>query len=188
MGYLIFFLIAVWSWERPWAWQRGWNTSKNVFTEHTVIVQTETYRIRLVFPVVQIMAVVENVLIRGVEAGFDAVFHHLTRPRGALQLLNLCRSIFKHLVPCQMDTNWRAAHSAPAFIRTQVSLSLSLTLTRVHSASLSWNGFSLYRIMLRKHLRLFYRKFWNCLTLHFLVNTEMKVEGGKRSKIYSPSF
>lgn len=74
-----------------------------MFIEHAVIVQTETYRIRLIFPVVQIMAVVENVLICGVEAGFDAVFHHLTRPGGALQLLDLNASVFKHLVLFQMD-------------------------------------------------------------------------------------
>lgn len=75
-----------------------------MFIEHTVIVQTETYRIRLIFPVVKIMAVVENVLVCGVEAGFDAVFHHLTRPGGALQLLDLNESVIKHLVPCPMDT------------------------------------------------------------------------------------
>lgn len=57
--------------------------------KHAVSVKTETYRVRLIFPVVEIMAVVENVLVCGVEAGFDAVLHHLTRPGGALQLLDL---------------------------------------------------------------------------------------------------
>lgn len=50
---------------------------------------SETYRICLVFSVVQIMTVVENVLVGGVEAGFNAILHHLTRPWGALQFLDL---------------------------------------------------------------------------------------------------
>lgn len=65
---------------------------------------TGTYRVCLIFPVVEIMAVVENVLVCGVEAGFYAVLHHLTRPGGALQLLDLNASVFKHLDTCQADT------------------------------------------------------------------------------------
>lgn len=44
------------------------------------------------------MAVVENVLVGGVETGLYAVLHHLARPRGALQLLDLNTSVPKHLV------------------------------------------------------------------------------------------
>lgn len=50
---------------------------------------SKTHWIRLVLPVVEIMTVVENVLIGGVETRFDTVLHHLTRPGGALQLLDL---------------------------------------------------------------------------------------------------
>jgi len=48
-----------------------------------------THRVCLIFPVVEIVAVVENVLIGGVEASFYTVLHHLTRPGGTLQLLDL---------------------------------------------------------------------------------------------------
>lgn len=48
-----------------------------------------TYRICLIFSVVQIMTVVENVFVGGVEAGFYAILHHLTCPRGALEFLDL---------------------------------------------------------------------------------------------------
>lgn len=48
-----------------------------------------TYRICLILSVVQIMTVVENVFVGGVEAGFYAILHHLTCPRGALEFLDL---------------------------------------------------------------------------------------------------
>lgn len=47
-------------------------------------VSQRTYRICLIFSVVQIMTVVENVFVGGVEAGFYAILHHLTCPWGAL--------------------------------------------------------------------------------------------------------
>lgn len=57
--------------------------------KNTATITTETYGVRLIFPVVEIMAVVENVLVCGVEAGFDAVLHHLTGSRWGLKFLNL---------------------------------------------------------------------------------------------------
>lgn len=48
-----------------------------------------TYRICLILSVVQIMTVVENVFVGGVEAGFYAILHHLACPRGALEFLDL---------------------------------------------------------------------------------------------------
>lgn len=52
-------------------------------------IRTQTYRVCLIFPVVEVMAVVENVLVGGVETGFHTVLHHLARPGGTLQLLDL---------------------------------------------------------------------------------------------------
>ncbi len=40
---------------------------------------------------VQLLTVVEDVVIRGVEAGFDTVSHNLTGSRGTLQFLDLSR-------------------------------------------------------------------------------------------------
>lgn len=52
-------------------------------------VPSKSHRVRLVLPAIQLMAVVEDVLVGGVEAGFHAVLHHLARTRRALQFLNL---------------------------------------------------------------------------------------------------
>ena len=43
----------------------------------------------MVFPAVELMAVVEDVLVGGVEAGLHAVLHYLAGTREALQFLNL---------------------------------------------------------------------------------------------------
>ena len=59
---------------------------------------THTYRICLVFPVVEVVAVIENVLIGGVETGFYTVLHHLARPGGTLQLLDLNTNMTQHMV------------------------------------------------------------------------------------------
>lgn len=56
----------------------------------------ETHRVCLIFPVVEIVAVVKNVLVCGVETGFYAVLHHLACPRGALELLDLNAGVLKH--------------------------------------------------------------------------------------------
>lgn len=48
-----------------------------------------THRVRLVLATVQLVTVVEDVLVGGVEAGFHAVLHHLAGSWGALQLLDL---------------------------------------------------------------------------------------------------
>lgn len=52
-------------------------------------VPSQSHRVRLVLPAVELMAVVEDVLIGGVEAGFHAVLYHLASTRWALQFLNL---------------------------------------------------------------------------------------------------
>lgn len=44
---------------------------------------------RLVLSVVQLVAVVEDVVVRGVEAGFDTVPYHLAGPGRRLELLDL---------------------------------------------------------------------------------------------------
>lgn len=43
----------------------------------------------LVLPTVELLAVVEDVVVRGVEAGFDAVPHHLAGSGWRLELLDL---------------------------------------------------------------------------------------------------
>lgn len=48
-----------------------------------------THWVCLVLSAVQLMAVVEDVLIGGVEAGLHTVLHHLAGSWGALQLLDL---------------------------------------------------------------------------------------------------
>lgn len=48
-----------------------------------------THRVRLVLAAVELVAVVEDVLVGGVEAGFHAVLHHLAGSGRALQLLDL---------------------------------------------------------------------------------------------------
>lgn len=52
-------------------------------------VPSKSHRIRLVLPAIEFMAVVEDVLIGGVEAGLHTVFHYLAGTRRALQFLNL---------------------------------------------------------------------------------------------------
>lgn len=63
-----------------------------------------THRVRLVLAAVQLVAVVENVLIGGVEAGFHAVLHYLAGSWGALQLLDLGR--------VRGERCWRQTHSS----------------------------------------------------------------------------
>lgn len=70
----------------------------------------QTYRVCLIFPVVEVVAVVENILVGGVETGFHAVFHDLARPGGTLQLLDLNINVTQHTVEsktpqsvCQTD-------------------------------------------------------------------------------------
>lgn len=58
---------------------------------------TRTYRVCLIFPVVEVMAVVENVFVGGVQTGFHAVLHHLARPGGTLQLLDLNTNVTKNI-------------------------------------------------------------------------------------------
>ncbi len=77
------------------------NTLNDILCRHTYtepLLHTHTYRVCLIFSVVEVVAVVENVLIGGVETGFDAVLHHLARPGGTLQLLDLNANITKHMV------------------------------------------------------------------------------------------
>lgn len=52
-------------------------------------VPSESHRVCLVLPAVELMAVVEDVLVGGVEAGLHAVLHHLAGTWWALQFLNL---------------------------------------------------------------------------------------------------
>lgn len=47
------------------------------------------HRVRLVLASIQFMAVIEDVLVGGVEAGLHTVLHHLAGAGRALQLLNL---------------------------------------------------------------------------------------------------
>lgn len=47
------------------------------------------YRVSLVLAAIELVTVVENVLIGGVEAGLHAVFDDLASTRWALQLLDL---------------------------------------------------------------------------------------------------
>lgn len=71
-------------------------TSANtVLLLHT---HTETYGVCLIFPVVEVVAVVENILVGGVETGFHAVLHHLACPGGTLQLLDLNTNVTQHMV------------------------------------------------------------------------------------------
>ena len=49
------------------------------------------HRVGLVLAAVELVAVVEDVLVGGVEAGLHTVLHHLTGPGGTLQLLDLRR-------------------------------------------------------------------------------------------------
>ena len=52
--------------------------------------ENQTHWVRqLVLSAVQLLAVVENVVIRGVEAGLDAVPHHLAGSGWRLELLDL---------------------------------------------------------------------------------------------------
>lgn len=51
-----------------------------------------THRVCLVLAAVELVAVVEDVLVGGVETGLHTVLHHLAGSWGALQLLDLvCR-------------------------------------------------------------------------------------------------
>lgn len=50
-----------------------------------------SYRVCLVLAAVELMAVIKDVLIGGVETGFDTVLHHLTGSGWRLQLLDLER-------------------------------------------------------------------------------------------------
>ena len=52
-------------------------------------VAARSHRVRLVLPAVELMAVVEDVLVGGVEARLHAVLHDLAGTRWALQFLNL---------------------------------------------------------------------------------------------------
>lgn len=47
------------------------------------------YRVCLVFPTVEFMTVVEDILISRVEAGFDTILHHLAGSGRALEFLHL---------------------------------------------------------------------------------------------------
>lgn len=58
---------------------------------------TSTHRVCLIFPVVQIVAVIEDVFIGGVKTGFHTVLHHLTSPGGTLQLLDLNKNREKRI-------------------------------------------------------------------------------------------
>lgn len=64
-----------------------------------------TNRICLIFPIVELMAVVEDVLICRVQTGFDAVLDHLTGSRRTLQLLDL--HIPKHTNNGINETAWQ---------------------------------------------------------------------------------
>lgn len=64
---------------------------------------TSTNRICLIFPTVELMAVVEDVLICRVQTGLHTVLNHLTGSRRALQLLDLHTSI--HTSSTQTRTN-----------------------------------------------------------------------------------
>ena len=51
---------------------------------------SQTHRVQgLVLAAVQLLAVVEDVVVGGVETGLDTVSHHLTGPRRGLQFLDL---------------------------------------------------------------------------------------------------
>ena len=71
----------------------------------------QTYRVCLIFPVVEVMAVVENILIGGVETGFHTVLYHLACPGGTLQLLDLNINVTEHTIEskntikCLSDTH-----------------------------------------------------------------------------------
>lgn len=73
-----------------------------------------TYGIRLIFSVVQIMTVVENVFVGGVEAGFYAILHHLTCPRGALEFLHLNTTDIEiiFLIPSKIEETQRRCQKA----------------------------------------------------------------------------
>lgn len=58
--------------------------SANTQTVRLLHTHTQTYRVCLIFPVVEVMAVVENVFVGGVETGFYTVLHHLACSRGTL--------------------------------------------------------------------------------------------------------
>lgn len=61
-----------------------------VFSTCGCSVWSQTHRVRrLVLSAVQLLAVVEDVVIRGVEAGLDAVPHHLAGSGWRLELLDL---------------------------------------------------------------------------------------------------
>lgn len=68
-----------------------------LLTASSANTHTQTYRVCLIFPVVEVMAVVENVFIGGVQTGFHAVLHHLARPGGTLQLLDLNTNVTKNI-------------------------------------------------------------------------------------------
>lgn len=59
---------------------------------------TSTYRICLIFPTVELMAVVEDVLICRVQTGLHAILNHLTGSRRTLQLLDLHTYIYTHII------------------------------------------------------------------------------------------
>lgn len=59
-------------------------SSASTHIQDFCLTHTQTYRVCLIFPVVEVVAVVENVLVGGVETGFYAVLHHLACPGGTL--------------------------------------------------------------------------------------------------------
>lgn len=70
-----------------------------------------THRICLVLAAVELMAVVEDVLVGGVETGLHTVLHHLAGSWGALQLLDLvCRDGVVFGAP--PDTHHRVAQAS----------------------------------------------------------------------------
>lgn len=48
-----------------------------------------THRVGLILSTIQLVAVVENVLVCGIEAGFYAILHHLAGTGRTLELLDL---------------------------------------------------------------------------------------------------
>lgn len=80
------------------------------YCNDNICTHTQTYRVCLIFPVVEVVAVIENVLIGGVKTGFHAVLHHLARPGGTLQLLDLNTNVTQHMVESKTSESVTGRH------------------------------------------------------------------------------
>lgn len=72
------------------------------------------------------MAVVENVFIGGVQTGFHAVLHHLARPGGTLQLLDLNTNVTKNI--CLNPIHLKYTHTHTSAVSAGGYLSGNLTI------------------------------------------------------------